>query len=758
MASSTAADFDSIQVMEEDTQQARKIKYILDRSIESILHNILLEVHQDEKISRMQTAVIELEQKAELVGKKVTVEAIEDAAGDEGEPVETKTAVLRSGQVHLKGNPMKTVKTVRCPNCRLPRLLYPRVGFNSRPVPDPSQQYCKAEPMIILDKHDVHGQRKKGVKAKGLPKGKNKKKNEPGSPASENSDPLTPSSSQPGESFEYKEIDYPAAKCPNRDSHLGDHWKSVNIFATHLNGSCYLKRDRQAGREANARIGGTPKDSRASSPKASAANGIKRKAADEDGEKVSKKKQKISEPKAKAKGAAGIPSKLRESSTNVDIDERANGSPLKAEHDDTIEVQPKANEAGSEPLVKLKLKLSTTANRVGESANLHRSRTASTVANMAGPPRLRYADVGINLGDPVFRGIYHGKQAHPDDQKDVIQRALDVGCTKLMITGSNLEESKHAVSLAEQNPGVCYATVGVHPCSTTDFDTYPDGPDALLSELKKVAIAARSSGHAVAFGEFGLDYDRLFLSPKEVQLKYFEKQLGLAVELQMPLFLHSRACSADFERLLAARLDQLPKTNRGLVHSFTGSLDEMHRLLALGFHIGVNGCSLKTDENLAVVKEIPLDRLQIETDGPWCEIRASHASSKYLRDADYDGSALPKAVKKEKWQPGLMVKGRNEPATIVQVAHIVAKIKGLSVDQVAQAAWENSTEIDLEIVRVCAKTRPAELPSITDSLPIPLEVQRYSLACTGRRHRLTSTAKLALNIVLYNSTTPATML
>ncbi|RMZ86115.1 hypothetical protein DV737_g121, partial [Chaetothyriales sp. CBS 132003] len=655
MSSSTTADVDSVEVTEEDAQQA--IKYILDRSMESILHNILLEVHQDEKIARMQTAVVELEQRAEALGKKVTVDAIEDAVADDGEPLETKAAILRSGQVQLKGNPMNTVKSIRCPNCRLPRLLYPRVGFNSRPVPDVSQQYCKAEPMIILDKHDVHGQRKKGVKAKGLPKGKNKKKNEAGSPASENSDPLTPSSSQPGELFEYKEIDYPAAKCPNRDSHLGDHWKSVNIFATHLNGSCYLKRDRQAGREANARIGGTPRDSRASSPKAATANGVKRKAMDEDGEKVSKKKQKMGEPKPKAKGAVGAPSKLRESSTNVD--DKSSGSPLRAEHnDDTIEVQPKVNEAASEPSVKLKL------------SGLNSS-TAKKKPNK----------VGINLGDPVFRGIYHGRQAHQDDQKDVIQRAIDVGCTKLMITGSSLVESQHAVSLAEQYPGVCYATVGVHPCSTTDFDKYPDGPDALLKNLKAVAIQARDSGSAVAFGEFGLDYDRLFLSPKDVQLKYFQKQLELAVDLQMPLFLHSRACSQDFERLLKDKLDQLPK--RGLVHSFTGTLEEMQRLLDLGFHIGVNGCSLKTEDNLAVAREIPLDRLQIETDGPWCEIRPSHASSKYL----HDGPAIPKAVKKEKWQPGLMVKGRNEPATIVQVAHIVAKIKGLSVEQVSQAAW-----------------------------------------------------------------------
>lgn len=128
-------------------------------------------------------------------------------------------------------------------------------------------------------------------------------------------------------------------------------------------------------------------------------------------------------------------------------------------------------------------------------------------------------------------------------------------------------------------------------------------------------MSAKESGHAVAFGEIGLDYDRLFLSPKDQQLKYFEAQLEVAVEVQLPLFLHSRAASEDFERLLSARLPRLPKG--GLVHSFTGTIEEMQRLVALGLDLGVNGCSLKTEENLEVVRAMPLDRIQIETDGPW---------------------------------------------------------------------------------------------------------------------------------------------
>jgi len=125
-------------------------------------------------------------------------------------------------------------------------------------------------------------------------------------------------------------------------------------------------------------------------------------------------------------------------------------------------------------------------------------------------------------------------------------------------------------------------------------------------------------GHAIAFGEIGLDYDRLHYCPKETQLKYFEAQLDIAVKVQLPLFLHSRAAHEDFERLLKARLGELPKG--GLVHSFTGTVEEMRGLVDLGLSVGINGCSLKSEENLEVVREIPLDRLMVETDGPWVSV------------------------------------------------------------------------------------------------------------------------------------------
>jgi TatD DNase family protein len=178
------------------------------------------------------------------------------------------------------------------------------------------------------------------------------------------------------------------------------------------------------------------------------------------------------------------------------------------------------------------------------------------------------------------------------------------------------------------------------------------------------------------------------LCPKDVQLEYFAKQLDVAIEVNLPLFLHSRAAHEDFKHLLNERLEKLPK--RGVVHSFTGSEQEMLELVEMGFSIGVNGCSMKTVENIDVVKKIPLDRIQLETDGPWCEMRPSHASAEYVKDM---GGEQWKSVKKEKWVEGAMVKGRNEPCMMGSVGWAVAKIKGVSLEELTNQVWENTVRM-----------------------------------------------------------------
>lgn len=231
-------------------------------------------------------------------------------------------------------------------------------------------------------------------------------------------------------------------------------------------------------------------------------------------------------------------------------------------------------------------------------------------------------------------------------------------------------------------------------------------------------------------GEFGLDYDRLHYCSKTIQLHSFAAQLKVAATIspQLPLFLHSRAAHEDFVRLLkeafGEKLEKLEKG--GVVHSFTGTSEEMRELMDLGLYIGINGCSFKTVENCAVVKEVHLDRLMIETDGPWCEVRPSHEGYKYLIEKKKEEPApeneqngtdaaepakkpqkqskknqkkepeVPeryKIVKKEKWEEGAMVKGRNEPCNIERVAKIIAGIKEVSIEEVCEAAWKNTVKV-----------------------------------------------------------------
>jgi TatD DNase family protein len=347
-----------------------------------------------------------------------------------------------------------------------------------------------------------------------------------------------------------------------------------------------------------------------------------------------------------------------------------------------------------------------------------------------------------------------------------VARSREVGCSKLIVTGSDFTSSRHALEIAHEFPRTVYITAGIHPCSSaifstanahedTDGHTMPCDPDPtqavseehepdlektskIISDLRKLIEDARAEtpNALVAFGEFGLDYDRLHYCSKKIQLHSFAAQLDLVLSLkpQLPLFLHSRAAHEDFVGLLKAKFgDRLEKLEKGgVVHSFTGTIDEMRELMDLGLYIGTNGCSFKTADNCAVVKEIDLDRLMLETDGPWCEVRPSHDGYKYLIDPkpptpaptpdpttaaaaqgqppakqtqkskkpqkkEPDVPERWKTVKKEKWVEGAMIKGRNEPCMIERVGKIVAGIKGVPVEDVCEAAWRNTAKVfDIE--------------------------------------------------------------
>ncbi|XP_063225462.1 deoxyribonuclease TATDN1 isoform X2 [Bacillus rossius redtenbacheri] len=205
-----------------------------------------------------------------------------------------------------------------------------------------------------------------------------------------------------------------------------------------------------------------------------------------------------------------------------------------------------------------------------------------------------------------------------------------------------------------------------------------DEPSAYLEALKQVATEGR--GKVVAVGECGLDYDRLQFCPKDVQKKYFELQLDISEALKLPLFLHCRNAADDFVEILSRNRDRLCG---GVVHSFDGSKNAAASILDLGYYIGINGCSLRTPENLEVAASIPADRLMLETDCPWCEIRPTHAGFNFVKTTF-------NAVKKEKWQASSLIKGRNEPCQIVQVLEALAGARNENANDLAEKIHANT--------------------------------------------------------------------
>jgi len=209
---------------------------------------------------------------------------------------------------------------------------------------------------------------------------------------------------------------------------------------------------------------------------------------------------------------------------------------------------------------------------------------------------MQLLDIGANLGHESFR----------HDFDAVLQRAREHGVSRMIVTGASREGSEHALALAHAHPDVLWATAGVHPHHAVDYD---DATDVRLRVL-----AQDSAVRAV--GETGLDYNRNY-SPRDVQLAVFERQLAIAAELGKPLFLHQRDAHADFVALLRRWRDKVPAA---VVHCFTDSREALADYLALDCHIGITGwiCDERRGSHLReLVREIPADRLMIETDAPY---------------------------------------------------------------------------------------------------------------------------------------------
>ena len=236
------------------------------------------------------------------------------------------------------------------------------------------------------------------------------------------------------------------------------------------------------------------------------------------------------------------------------------------------------------------------------------------------------------------------------DRGDVIQRARDAGVAAILNVGTGDPHSgalERAVDLAEKHEGI-YTTVGTHPHDARFFDDKAE---------QKIRDLIKQSSRVIAWGEIGLDfhYDN---SARDVQLEIFKRQLRAARDCNLPVIIHTREAEAETIEALESEWasSQLP----GIMHCFSGTLRLAQNAIELGFSISFSGILTfkKADDLRSVVKQVPLDRLLIETDCP------------YLAPVPFRGK-------------------RNEPAYVVEVARCLAELRELEIEEMASTTTAN---------------------------------------------------------------------
>lgn len=227
------------------------------------------------------------------------------------------------------------------------------------------------------------------------------------------------------------------------------------------------------------------------------------------------------------------------------------------------------------------------------------------------------------------------------DVADVLQNARNAGVGAMICVGTSEESSRQAIAFSEAHQQA-FAAVGVHPHDTK-------------GGYGEIAHLAGTSKRIVAVGEIGLDYFYTH-SSKEVQIAALKAQIEVALKHDLPIIFHVREAFDDFWPIFDSYAGI-----RGVLHSFTDSLENMERALQRGLYIGLNGISTftKDETQKATFDAIPLEHILFETDAP------------FLTPVPYRGKI-------------------NEPAYVGLVATYHAERRGVSVEEIAQASSHNA--------------------------------------------------------------------
>ena len=247
-------------------------------------------------------------------------------------------------------------------------------------------------------------------------------------------------------------------------------------------------------------------------------------------------------------------------------------------------------------------------------------------------------------------------EVYDKDLQSVLDRAEQVGVRQILLPSSSLDDAKRAVALARSDRRLVCA-VGCHPHEAHSFN---------LDEIEpwQTLIDQKSQTRIVAVGEIGLDYHYDF-SPHETQQAVFRRQLEWASHWDLPVIIHNREATLDCLRMLdQAAADGFLRTNPGVFHCFSGSVETAKIVLEMGFYLGFDGpvTFKNARKTIDVVSICPSDRLLIETDSP------------YLTPEPYRGR-------------------RNEPEFLPLIGSRIAQIRGVSVETIASETTQNACRL-----------------------------------------------------------------
>ena len=244
---------------------------------------------------------------------------------------------------------------------------------------------------------------------------------------------------------------------------------------------------------------------------------------------------------------------------------------------------------------------------------------------------------------------HYDDDAFDEDRDTLLGEIFSSGICCITDVGASVKSSKSAVALSKKWSQI-YAAVGVHPDSTADMTEEDIETLRSLAQEKKV----------VAIGEIGLDYywDN---SPREVQKKWFERQLALAREVDLPVIIHSREAAKDTMDIMR---EAAKAGNTGVIHCYSYAAPMAKEYISMGFFIGIGG--VLTFKNARVIKEvaseIPLSSIVLETDSP------------YLSPEPNRGK-------------------RNSSLNLPYVVMAIAEIKGITTAEVEDITWENAMKL-----------------------------------------------------------------